>query len=179
MAKCFLFNWKALSFLSPFLVFHSGHDPGVEIERNMNRMQKVSVKKHQSHRSLLSLLPTPLLSCLDHLVSSRLPTPFRFPAILAWCLSIRPSPRFFCIPLHHTFWNHGTTGFPHPPPKGDLHLEKGLHSKAAKLLYKKTETLPCQEERRDFGEPRLAGTPCVCMGAPRFCSLTDSNSWYF
>lgn len=47
MAKCFLFNWKALSFLSPLLVFHSGRDPGVEIERNMNRMQKASVKKHQ------------------------------------------------------------------------------------------------------------------------------------
>lgn len=122
MAKCFLFNWKALSFLSPLLVFHSGHDPGVEIERNTNRMQKVSVKKHQSCRSLLSLLPTPLLSCLDHLVSSRLPMPFSFPAIPAWCLSI-PS-LFLYLPFHHTFWNHVTMGFPQPPQKGDFHLEK-------------------------------------------------------
>lgn len=132
------------------------------------------MKKHQRHGSLLSLLPTPLLSRLDHLVSSRLPLPFRFLAILAWCLSI-PS-LFLYLPLDRAVSNHITVRFSHPPPKGDFRLEKGLHSKTTKLLCKKTEALPCQEERRDSGEPHLAGTPCVCTGAPWFCSLTDSSS---
>lgn len=93
----------------------------------MNRMQKVSVKKHQSHRSLLSLLPTPLLSCLDHLVSSRLPTPFRFPAILAWCLSIRPSPRFFCIYPYITLSEiMGPWVSPILPQKGIFILKKAF-----------------------------------------------------
>jgi len=58
----------------------------------------------------------------------------------------------------------------------DFNPEKGLHSKTTKSLYKETETLPCQEESGGFGDPHLAGTPRVCMGAPRFGSLTDSGS---
>lgn len=105
MAKCSLFNWKALSFLSPLLVSYSGHDPGVEIEGNMNRMEEVSVRKHQRHRSLLSLLPTPLLSCLQLSGPSCLfkaaltPQISCHPSLVPVHPFIHPSPLFFYISL--------------------------------------------------------------------------------
>lgn len=141
----------------------------------MNRMEEVSVRKHQRHRSLLSLLPTPLLSCLQLSGPSCL-----FKAALTPQLSchsilvpvhpfIHPSPLFFFF-LYLTFQNHVTVGFYHPPQKGDFHFDKGLQSKTNTLPYKKIVILPCQDGRMDFGEPHLAHTSCARTSACGFAT---------
>lgn len=71
----------------------------------MNRMEEVSVKKHQRHRSLLSLLPTPLLSCLQLSGPSCLfkaaltPQLSCHPSLVPVHPFIHPSPLFFYISL--------------------------------------------------------------------------------
>ena len=142
-------------------------------------MQKVSVKNHQSHRSLLSLLPTPLLSCLDHPVSSRLPLTFSFPAILARGGSIHPSPLLTCISPYITLSEIMS-----------LWVSPILHQKGIFILKNvfTQRQLSCCTRKQRYCLARRRGETLesltslarpVCMGAPWFCSLTDSTSWYF
>lgn len=75
-------------------------------------MQKVGVKMHQRHGSLLSLLPALLLACPGQLSSSRLSLSFSCPSIPAQGLPVPPP-----ITLHGL----AVPGPPPPAPKWHFH----------------------------------------------------------